>query len=159
MLNRLVQTFLPFVNFATMIRATAHLPGRADRPFVTFEGETYTDGETYARTSAYARFLLAERQRRIAERRLGVGDRLRIGLYMDNRPEYQFAVFGAGLSNSILFAFNPGFRGSTLAGVMEQADVALVLADARALDEVERAVDPIENLDLDAIRLLGGEGR
>jgi fatty-acyl-CoA synthase len=97
---------------------------RRRRTFFIFEGRHYTYGEVYAQAQRYARLFLAERGRLVDSDRLGGSERLSLGIYMDNTPEFVFAALAAGLSNSILFAINTGsFRGETLAKVIDQAGI------------------------------------
>ena len=121
-LKSLIRTGLWFVNFGSMIRMTLKWPGRSSRVFFIFEGKEYTYQQAYDKSAQYADFFLTERKKRISDGRLGEKEKLSIGIYQENTPEFLFAAFGAGLSNSVLFAINTGFRGKTLANVINQAN-------------------------------------
>jgi fatty-acyl-CoA synthase len=62
---------------------------------------------------------------------------------MENTPEYIFASFAAGLSNSILFAINSGFRGETLAKIIDQAKIAMLMVNGNSAAEVSRVMDDV----------------
>lgn len=72
--------------------------------------------------------------------KLGKDERLAFGVYMDNNSEFMFASLAAGLSNSIMFAINSGFRGETLDKVMEQAGVKFLIINASTMKEVADVV-------------------
>ncbi|MDO9265394.1 MAG: AMP-binding protein, partial [Desulfosalsimonadaceae bacterium] len=154
-LKTIVRNGFWFVNFGSMIRLTMGLPTRANRVFFVFEGKEYTYREVYDQARQYGDFFLALRQQRIREGSLGEKDRLCIGIYQENAPEYMFAALGAGLSNSTLFAVNTGFRGKTLAGVLNNAGVAYLLMDGASAGDVHRAIDDFQNLTADRIFITG----
>ncbi len=106
-LKSLIRTFLGFVNFSSMIRLTMWWAWwRRGRTFFIFEGREYRYGEVYRNALRYAAFFLAERGRLLESGALRPGERFALGAYMENTPEYLYAVLGAGLSNSVLFAVN-----------------------------------------------------
>jgi len=110
-LKTIIRKCCGFVNFNTMIKLTLWWFWlRRDRVFFIFEGRHYTYREVYQQSRRYAQFFLSVRKKLVDSGRLGKDKRLSIGIYMDNTPEFLFASFGAGLSNSILFAINSGFR-------------------------------------------------
>ena len=55
---------------------------------------------------------------------------------MENTPEFIFASLGAGLSNSVLFAINTGFRGETLAKVINQANIMCLIMNGGTAAEL-----------------------
>ncbi len=61
-----------------------------------------------------------------------------MGIYVDNTPEFIFAAFAAGLSNSILFAVNTGFRGETLVNVIGQSGVSMLIINSSTIAEAEK---------------------
>jgi len=115
-----------------MIRLTLGSVLRARRTFFIFEGREYTYGEVYSQAKRYAKFFDALRCQSIGAGRMAENDRLALAIYQENTPEYLFASFGAGLSNATLFAVNTGFRGKTLAGVVEKAKALYLLTDNNA---------------------------
>ncbi len=140
-LKTVIRTFLWFVNFRTMIKLTmSWLWLRRGRTFFIFEGRQYTYGEVYRQAQRYADFFLAERSRLLRSGKLKNGERLALGIYMENAPEFIFASLGAGLSNSILFAINTGFRGETLAKVIDQANITRLIVNKSSAPEVESAL-------------------
>ena len=136
-LKKLIRNYLSFVNFSTMIQLTMHwLWFRRKRVFFIFEGREYTYNEVYKQSKRYATFFLSMRKKLIESGRLHDNQRLAFGVYMDNNPEFIFASFGAGLSNSILFAINTGFRGETLAKVIDQANISFLIINESTVHEV-----------------------
>ena len=89
--------------------------------------------------------------------KLGLNERLALGIYMENTPEFIYAALGAGLSNSILFAINTGFRGETLAKVINQANITRLIMNASTAAEVERVMGQISVLGPEDILYVGGQ--
>jgi len=144
----IIRNWLWFVNFRTMIKATMWwLWPRRDRTFFIFEGKSYSYREVYQNAERYANFFLAERKKLLVSGTLGIKDRLAVGIYMDNTPEFIYAALGAGLSNSVLFAINTGFRGETLAKVINQAGIKRLIMNASTALEVERVMAEVTVLD------------
>ncbi|MBP7739035.1 MAG: AMP-binding protein [Spirochaetes bacterium] len=138
-LKTFLRRFLWFVNFRSMIKLTMWLMiTRRKRVLFIFEGREYTYGEAYREACRYANFFLAVRKKKVEEGKLGRNDRLAVGIYMENTPEYVFASLAAGLSNSILFAINTGFRGETLAKVIDQAKVSFLILNTNSAEEVAK---------------------
>ncbi|MBP7231418.1 MAG: AMP-binding protein [Syntrophaceae bacterium] len=108
--------------------------------FFIFEGREYTYREVYQQARRYAHFLLSIRRKLVDSGKLGKDERLAFGVYMDNNSEFMFASLAAGLSNSIMFAINSGFRGETLDKVMEQAGVKFLIINASTMKEVADVV-------------------
>lgn len=146
-LKALIRTFLRFVNFRTMIQLNMWWFWlRRNRTFFIFEGREYFYREVYLQAQRYAGFFLAERKRLIEEGRLGPNERLSLGIYMENTPEFIFAALGAGLSNSVLFAVNTGFRGETLVNVINQANITSLIINASTEQEVERVMNDLSGI-------------
>jgi len=146
-LKTLVRKGLGFVHFRSMIRLLFRgLWFRRDRVFFLFEGRAFTYGETYREAARYAAYFLLRRQMLAEAGALGPDDRLTVGIYQENTPEYIFAALGAGLSNSVLFAFNTGFRGDTLEAVVRQANPALLLTLERHLPDLEPILPRLPHL-------------
>ncbi len=144
-LKTFLRRFLWFVNFRSMIKLTTWLMiTRRKRVLFIFEGREYTYGEAYREACRYANFFLSVRKKKIEQGKLGRNDRLAVGIYMENTPEYVFASLAAGLSNSILFAINTGFRGETLAKVIDQAKVSFLILNAGSAEEVAKVAGEIK---------------
>jgi len=140
-LKSFIQGCFSFVNFSSMIKVTMWLLWfRRDRVFFIFEGREYTYREVYQQARRYAHFLLSIRRKLVDSGKLGKDERLAFGVYMDNNSEFMFASLAAGLSNSIMFAINSGFRGETLDKVMEQAGVKFLIINASTMKEVADVV-------------------
>ncbi|MDY6824916.1 MAG: AMP-binding protein [Thermodesulfobacteriota bacterium] len=152
--KKLVQKYAGFVNFRSMIKLLMRLPGRGAWPFIIFEGKTFTYREVYDRSREYADFFLARRKELVEKGRLTKDQPLPLAIYQDNTPEYLFASFGAGLANATLFAVNTGFRGETLAGVINQAGVFHILTNADALPRLEASLPDIKGIQKEDVFLL-----
>ena len=157
-LKNLIRGCSGVVNFGSMIRLTLGSPLRARRTFFVFENRAYTYGETYAQAKRYARFFESLRCRSLAAGRIGPKDRLALAIYQENTPEYLFASFGAGLSNSVLFAVNTGFRGKTLAGVVEKSRALYLLTDGNAASEVAAVLPDLRTLGRDQVLITDNAG-
>ncbi len=143
-LKSFLRRFFWFVNFRTMLKLTIWwMRTRRNRVLFIFEGREYTYGETYKQASIYANFFLTERKKLVDAGKLGKHDRLALGVYMENTPEYVFASLAAGLGNSVLFAINTGFRGETLAKVIDQAKVAFLVVNGNSADEIKKVAGEI----------------
>jgi len=157
-LKTVIRAFLWFVNFRTMIKITMWwLWPRRDRTFFIFEDRQYTYREVYLQAQRYADFFLAERMRLVESGRLGPDERFALGIYMENAPEFVFAALGAGLSNSVLFAINTGFRGETLARVIDQARITRLITNAGSAAEVESALADVTVLGRSDVLFAGSE--
>jgi fatty-acyl-CoA synthase len=141
-LKTIIRKFFGFVNFSSMIKFTMWwMWFRRNRVFLIFEDREYTYRKVYQQSLRYAQFFLSVRKKLVDSGRLDKERRLSFGVYMDNTPEFLFASFGAGLSNSILFAINSGFRGETLAKVMAQAQISFLIINESTLKEVEGVIN------------------
>lgn len=159
-LKTLIRTLLGFVNFRNMIRLhTWWMWLRRSRPFFLFEGKIYTYGETYRQAKRYADFFLSERKRLLETGVLEGGQRLAVGIYMDNEPRFIFAALGAGLSNSVLFAINTGFRGATLARVIDHSGINRLIVNAGSFEQVARAMPQTKSIGRGDILYGGDDGQ
>ncbi len=139
-----LRRFLWFVNFSSMIKVTMWwMFPRRNRVLFIFEGREYTYGETYRQAGRYANFFLSIRKKRVDKGKLGKNDRLALGVYMENTAEYVFASLAAGLSNSVLFAINTGFRGETLAKVIDQAKISFLIVNGNSAEEIRKVLPEI----------------
>ncbi len=139
-----------------MFRWLASLRSRRNRPFLLFENQTYTYGDVYRQAVRYAGLFRAVKRDRLKEGRIGPAEQLAIGMYQENTPEFVFAFFGAALSGDVLFGINTGFRGETLASVIDQARITLVLADPPRRPRVEAVLSRLEGLGPDDLLLVDG---
>jgi fatty-acyl-CoA synthase len=156
-LKTLIRNLLWCVNFRTMIQVTMRWLPRGKRTFFIFEGKNYSYRETYEQSVRYARFFLAQREKAIQEGRIGIKDKLAIGIYQENTPEFLFASFGTALSNSVLFAINTGFKGKTLANVINQARISILIVSPGTALEVRKCLSEIHVLIPDGVFIIGDE--
>ncbi len=155
-LKTILRKLFQFINFRSMIIVTMKLFFlRKNRILFIFEGRSYSYGEVYRESKKYAGFFLSIRRELVNRGKLRKDERLRLGIYMENIPEYLFASFAAGLSNSILFAINSGFRGETLAGVIDQAKISFLIVNENSADEISRIVDGVNEIGRDEVFCAG----
>jgi fatty-acyl-CoA synthase len=128
---------------------------RQGRVFFIFEGREYTYLEVYQQSRRYERFFLSVRKKLVDSGRLDKNKRLSFGVYMDNTPEFLFAAFGAGLSNSIFFAINTGFRGETLAKIMDQAGISFLIINDSTLKEVGDVIKNVQVIGPENVYAIG----
>ncbi|TAL31656.1 MAG: hypothetical protein EPN93_17845 [Spirochaetes bacterium] len=151
-----IRRFLWFVNFQTMIKLTLRwMWWRGNRVFFIFEGREYTYREVYARSVEYADFFLLRRKLLVDGGKLGKNERLSLGVYMENTPEYLFASLAAGLVNAVLFAINTGFRGETLARVIEQAKISFLIVNENSAEEVRKIIKDLTVMGEDDVLCAG----
>jgi fatty-acyl-CoA synthase len=110
------------MSYADLLRQHAADPARASRPFLRFDGATWTFGETLRAASAYANLFLARRD---------PGTPFHVGLLLENRPEFVLAQLGAGLCGAVIVGLNPTRRGEPLARDISHADCQIVLTEER----------------------------
>ncbi len=157
-LKTIIRRFLWFVNFRTMIKITMWWMGiRRNRVFFIFEGREYTYCDVYKQANSYANFFLSERKKRVDDGKLGKRERLALGVYMENTPEYMFVSLAAGLSNSVLFAINTGFRGETLAKVIDQAKISFLVVNGNSAEEIKKVAGEINVIGENDILCVGTE--
>jgi fatty-acyl-CoA synthase len=155
-LKTLLRRFFWFINFRSMILVSLKLLFiRKNRTLFIFEGRRYTYNEVYRESKKYANFFLSIRRELVNSGKLDEKDRLSLGIYMENNPEYIFASFAAGLSNSILFAINSGFRGETLARVIDQAKISFLMVNENSADEISRTIDEVNVISRDEVFCVG----
>jgi len=145
-----------FADVGSVFRWLALSRSRRNRPFLLFEGRTYTYGEVADQAARYACLFRAARKDRRSDRRVGPGEQLAIGMYQENTPEFVFAFFGAALSGDVLFGINTGHRGETLANCIKQARITLVLADPTRLPMVEGVLPLVEGFRREDLLLVDG---
>ena len=100
-----------------------------DRPFIYFEGQTYTYGEVYAHVSAAAGSLAA--------RGLERGDR--VALYLGNSPSFVVAYLGVLFAGGVVVPVNTRYRAGEVRHMLGGSGARLVLTDAAGQGEVEEA--------------------
>ncbi|MFA5322877.1 MAG: AMP-binding protein [Smithella sp.] len=155
-IKTILRTVLGFVNFSTMIKVTLWwLWFRRNRVFFIFEGREYTYQEVYRQARRYAHFFLSVRKKLVDSGKLEKDERISFGIYMDNTPEFLFAAFGAGLSNSIMFAINTGFRGDVLSKVGDQAGLNFLIINESTVLEVESAVKNMRVIGSENVYVVG----
>ena len=143
-LKSIVRITAWYIHFRSIIKVCLWwLWFRRDRIFFIFEGREYTYGEVYRESVRFQNLYLSERKKMVDAGKLSKKERLSLGIYMENTPEYVFASFAAGLSNSILFAINTGFRGDTLAQVINQANISHLIINSSTAEEVGKALSSI----------------
>ncbi len=142
-----------FVNTGSLFRLRASLPTTRNRPFFVFDGRSYSYRETYLQALRYAWLFLSLKEKHVCEGHLEPDEALRIGIYQQNNPAFVFAFFGAALSGSVLFGINTGFRGNTLATVIDQAQMRLLITQPSFLDELTPILGQLAHIGPDQVLL------
>ena len=132
MLTGLAKQSLRFATVGRLLRFQARSPLTRNRPFVLFGDEVYSYADAYREAERFARLYDAERRER---------EPLSIGVYQDNTPAFLFACLGAALSGDLVFGLNTGFRGDTLAAVIDRGEIGLVLTTPDHVEQLERVLD------------------
>jgi len=156
-LKTLIRYCCWFVNFGNMIRLTMRWLPRGNRTFFIFEGKSYSYRQTYDQSARYAAFFKAQREKAFRDGRIGKKDKLAIGIYQENSPEFLFAAFGAALANCVLYAINTGFKGKTLSNVMNLAGICLLIASPETAPEVKKNLSDIHELAPQDVFIVGCE--
>jgi fatty-acyl-CoA synthase len=151
----LVRWGVGFINLRYHFRLMTRIFTRKNRTFFLFEGKEFTYRETYKRAMSYAQFFLSERKKLVLNGRSGKKERMSIGIYQENRPEFIFALLGAAISNTVVFAINTGFRGDILARIINQANLSLLLIDSSTEKEINRILPDLNFPDRDSILFAG----
>lgn len=147
----LVRWGVGFINLRYHFRLMTRLVTRKNRVFFIFDDTKYSYRETYERSMQYAHFFLSERKKRVLGGQLGNKERMSIGIYQENRPEFIFALFGAAISNTVVFAINTGFRGEILTKLINQGKISLLLIDPSTDREIRKVRSHLTMLDHESI--------
>lgn len=135
------RSLLGRLHLGQLLRARATLPGLRDRPFLIWGERSYSYAETYQEALRYAALFRRTRNALVARGELAREAPLSVGLYRENAPSFVFAVLGAALERVVVVALNTGFRGDTLAALLDRAEVRLLLADQERLEQLEPVLD------------------
>ena len=157
-LKKVLNKGLPFFNMGSAFKRIARQKSRRELPFFFFEGQTYTYHQVYEEALRYAKLFSFYKSRRVNQGRMKREEPLSVGMYLDNCPEFVFAFFGAAMSGSTIIGVNTGFRGETMANVINAAEAALLITSPDKMEEVERVVSDIEVIGGDDIFLVGETG-
>lgn len=126
------QAPLPAADAAAMLRYNAATTPRAGRPAVRFGDRCWSHAEYVRESARWAQLFLAEQSARAAG-----GDRpLHVGVFLDNTPDYLFALGGAALSGSTVVGLNHTRVGDHLLRDVAHADVDLVVTEPAHLGDL-----------------------
>lgn len=129
-----------------LLRARASVPRLRARPFMLWEGTALTYADVYREASRYGALFRATRHALVARGELEPDAQLAVGIYRDNAPSFVFAVLGAALEGDVIIGLNTGFRGETLATLVERAQVKLLLTSDEQLAHVEQVLPRLRTL-------------
>lgn len=132
---------LGVLHVARMLRWRARLPSTRNSPFLVWEGQSFTYSDVYRQALRFAALFRAHRRTAVERGELDADAPLPIGIYEDNSPTFVFAVFGAALTGDLVFGLNTGFRGDTLAAVMDRGEVQVVITSPEHLERLEQVLD------------------
>jgi fatty-acyl-CoA synthase len=122
------------------IEARADHPELADETFLLQGDRTWTWRRYRDESVRTAHFLL---------QRLGPCDESRpahVAMLLENHCELLSLLGGCGYAGLTLFGVNPGLRGETLAGVLDQSRARVLIVGERFWPEVERVLPKLESL-------------
>lgn len=133
---------------AELLLGLAAAPETADHDALLFEDDRWTWREFLAESARRA-----DRFRAVRGSATGT---LRVGVLMENAPEYLFCIGGAALAGAAVVGINPTRRGQELAGDIRGVDLDLLIVDDR-YEDLLAELDPTDDLGLDADRVVGTE--
>ncbi|MDH3685344.1 MAG: AMP-binding protein [Myxococcales bacterium] len=122
------------------IEARADHPELADETFLLQGDRTWTWRRYRDESVRTAHFLL---------QRLGPCDESRpahVAMLLENHCELLSLLGGCGYAGLTLFGVNPGLRGETLAGVLDQSRARVLIVGERFWPEVERVLPKLKSL-------------
>ena len=132
---------LGHLNIGQLLHGRATLPGSGERALLLWEDRVLTYADVYREAQRYAALFRATRAALVARGELSPGAPLGIGVYRDNAPSYLFAVLGAAIEGDVVVALNTGFRGDTLATLLDRAEVRLLLTSPVELAHLEPVLE------------------
>jgi len=126
--------------FGPQIEARADHPELADETFLLQGDRSWTWRRYRDESVRTAHFLL---------QRLGPCDESRpahVAMLLENHCELLSLLGGCGYAGLTLFGVNPGLRGETLAGVLDQSRARVLIVGERFWPEVERVLPQLKSL-------------
>jgi carnitine-CoA ligase len=136
-----VAPVLPFAERRLGDVLAARVEERPDQPYIDFPG--------FGVAWTYAELFAAARRVGGALRGLGLEPGDRVGIMLENRPEYVLTWIGSLLAGTIDVSVNHGLRGPRLAHQLRQAGIRVLICDpesAAAVVEVRGEVPGLETL-------------
>ena len=130
------------------IEARADHPALADETFLLQRDRAWTWRRYRDESVRVAHFL---------QRRLGPADESRpahVAMLLENHFELLALLGGCGYAGATLFGVNPGLRGETLAGVLDQSRARLLVVGARFWPEVARVLPQLKSLSSEDVLVL-----
>jgi malonyl-CoA/methylmalonyl-CoA synthetase len=103
-----------------------------DRPAIFFAGQTITYGQLYADVERFARALIM----------WGLVAGERVGLFLDNCPEFVTAYLGTHLAGGVVVLVNTQYRQVELSHIINDAEVRLCVTSADGARELARLLLP-----------------
>ena len=128
----LAEVDLPARNVATLLRRNGTDPDRGPCPALRFGDEVWTHGELLAEAGRFASLFAA---------RLDPDRPPHVGVFLENTPDYVFALCGAGLVGATVVGLNHTRRDEHLARDIVHTDVQLLITEPRHQQVLEPAVD------------------
>jgi crotonobetaine/carnitine-CoA ligase len=99
-----------------------------DRPFLLWQGSTYTYADADRLTNRYARGFAA----------LGITKGTNVAVMLPNCPEFLWTIWGLGKIGAVAVPLNTAAKGDQLTYFLRQSDSEWLVCDGRWLDTVER---------------------
>lgn len=139
-MSQATPTFDAPLLFGPQIEARADHPELADETFLLQGDRSWTWRRYRDESVRTAHFLL---------QRLGPCDESRpahVAMLLENHCELLSLLGGCGYAGLTLFGVNPGLRGETLAGVLDQSRARVLIVGERFWPEVERVLPQLKSL-------------
>ncbi len=154
-LKTITRIFAPFVNVGFIFKILVFFTSRRNRPFVIFEGTTYTYKDVYNNARKYEQFFRSVKANKMKQGSMKRKDPLSVCLYMDNTPDFIFATFGASMCGATIFGINTGFRGETLINVIEQANCSILFVTPDNASEANKVLPNVTAISKEDVYMIG----
>lgn len=109
-----------------------HAHQQPERPAIIFDGEVISYGRLYAGVERFARALL--------DAGLQAGDR--VGLFLENCPEFATAYLGAHLAGGVVTLINTQYRQVELSHILTDAEVSYCVTSPSGVGELQALALP-----------------
>jgi acyl-CoA synthetase (AMP-forming)/AMP-acid ligase II len=117
---------MPATDAAALLRRNATDSGLRDRPAVKFDDQSWTHAEFVAEACRWAQLFLDRKANAPAP-----DGALHVGVLLDNRPEYLFALGGAALAGATVVGLNHTRREEHLLHDITHTHVGLIVTESR----------------------------
>jgi acyl-CoA synthetase (AMP-forming)/AMP-acid ligase II len=131
----LAEVPLPAPNAAALLRRNASDERIAGRPALHFEDRSWTHAELLEEAERFAALFRAH---------LDPDRPPHVGVFLENTPDYVFALCGAGLIGTTVVGLNHSRHGEPLAKDIAHTDVQFVITEPRHLAQLAGATEHLD---------------